>query len=322
MTLDGLENTLIESFIFQVKNGKYESKVEILKDPNAKALYDEYINSVIALNPKEYKMKDVIQLSEREFTTLLLEVINRIYGNNYMLDFNDVLEHKIVTNNSDDIFDGVNYNVFEKDGVTKVGSYIVVPNFTHISSIVTLLHEFTHYIVNKYNVSLNGKYYYNELLSIYVEKRVLEIMKEIRIKNSNKEIESTRLESIKWHYKDHKEEVGAVRDIANNLKRAAQYDVVAKQQLEDLYGDFPSLRDNFKYVFNYYNNLAASYGIGYLYSESLLNKYKEDNKKMDELFNDIIKGNKKIEEVLTYYGISVNNQDVYDTVNKKIRLLK
>ena len=106
-------------------------------------------------------------------------------------------------------------------------------------------------------------------------------------------------------YQDY--ERGIFNTYSNNIKKECSW----------------ALSSNETRLYNLYRKaLAASYGLGYLYSDSLIDKYKEDEKIMDTKFNEIVNCDIEIQELLKYNGISASNIKTYKTVEKTLEKIK
>ena len=313
---DEIEKANMMFFAEQAKKGIYIDKIIDLNEKRKKEAYNGYINSIIKANPKEYFIDNKANITINDFTKLSAVFIYEIFGEKYLKDYMELITSKrIITNGSKSILDGVNYVIGSTIDSNFRESGICIPDVHHVSSIITLMHEFSHYLCDKYNYNFNKKYYYGEILSIYAEKRAIEVAEKMFHDNEFKQIvEESRLEGIKWHYTEQKQIVDFLKFMYYNLP-------VDMNESSDLYTMNPLMANpsDAEYVFKFYEQFAASYGIGYLYSESLIAKRKDDNKKIDNFIDQTIKGEKSLDELLKYFGISMGNNEVFQIADDKIK---
>ena len=323
-SVDTFQNGFVEEFDERVKRGIINPKIVDLQTEEQQKMYQDYIDKIISLNPKEYSSDFMPRIDD--FFDISLYLVIKIFGEEYIDDFKEIYTNRrIILNESKELFNGVNIVYRDRHSLNVVEQYIEIPNCKYISDVICLLHEFTHYICTKYNLSIGKKEYYSEILSIYVEKRALEIIKELNIfKTSVILMEESRLESIKWHYKDHLEELQEFKSIVETLRIQAHFSPERRAVLESLVREIPSIEtpEKFERLLQYKENLRTSYGIGYLYSESLLAKYFEDFKTAHSMFLKSLKSEISLEELLKYYSINTSNPTVYDTVEKKLSKFK
>ena len=72
----------------------------------------------------------------------------------------------------------------------------------------------------------------------------------------------------------------------------------------------------------YYQNIADGYGIGFLYSESLLAKYLDDEKAFHAQLAKVTGHEIGLQQMLNYYGINATSNEVYDRVNTRLEEIK
>ena len=68
--------------------------------------------------------------------------------------------------------------------------------------------------------------------------------------------------------------------------------------------------------------MADGYGIGFLYSESLLLKFFDDTHTFQLQLAKLTEKDQSIQELLTYYGIHARNNEVYDLANERIEQIR
>ena len=233
-----------------------------------------------------------------------LTIIKQILGNDVIIE--DTFKEFITLvnlNNSDEVLDG---GVYKKGTLDSLNDYFVVlPSNTNISAIVCIVHEFIHYFLRRYNIEPK-KFYHGEILSILMEKISSEIVQKMGIDQKMvHKIENVRIEALKYHYTEQKEQLKKSNQISH-LFPSSDFEYAKK-----MCNDYRS----------YYQLLAQSYGIGYLYAESLFCLYQENPQKIITDVGSIITGNKSLEDILCYYDINANNKDVYEKAKNKIRIM-
>jgi hypothetical protein len=72
----------------------------------------------------------------------------------------------------------------------------------------------------------------------------------------------------------------------------------------------------------YYKNLADSYGIGYLFAESLYQRHLDDFHIMGEQIRKLLDHEQSLQELLNYYGINTRETKVYNAVEHRLSELK
>ena len=313
------EKNIVQSFMNDLKTRKYIPEPVEFKSNKAKKLYDSFIDLTVSSKPKIYHQNDFIKFSYEDITNIFLYTVYNILGQSK--EVNEAIKEffeSIKISNDEEIFSGVNLNIVHKE-TGKIKRIIEVPSINNTSSIVSLIHEFIHMYISKKNMSIQKKYYYNEILSIYAEKVATDIIEKNIMEENNftKKIENTRLEGISWHYKDRIDELELAQKSFNLTKNSSNPN---KNFLIELISSYPWLIDtNLKNAYLlYYSNLAYSYGFGYIYAEALFNKYLEDNNKTSSKVKDTLNGNIKMDELFNYYKIGIN-QPTITTAKQKVK---
>ena len=88
---------------------------------------------------------------------------------------------------SREILEGISLQLIEKANPNNIKRAIEIPDYEHLSSIIALLHEYTHYHCQLMKMDYNQKRYYEEILSIYVEKRAIELLNEFDYKRNGEQ---------------------------------------------------------------------------------------------------------------------------------------
>ena len=171
----------------------------------------------------------------------------------------------------------------------------------------------------------NKKRYYEEVLSIYVEKRATELLSQILFNPRLQQmISETRLEAIAWHYDTHEKEIKEFLQEVETVKKVAKIHPLGALQLMSFEQQIPWIKnaETLRVAEQYRKNLAASYGLGYLYSEALMARYKDDELRTNVKIGETLKGDLSLQGLLDYFGINANNDEVYKIVDKSLEKVR
>ena len=296
-------NELLCAYTFgrELESGLYILGNPDLEDQRAKERYGRVIKRINDAEPKEYFDSDFESLDQKDVFECALSVLEAIFGpSKEMIDsFNEFKRYMDITN-SNMILDGCSYKMMDETGIIK--HQVLIPSVTNTSSVVCILHEFAHYYFQKNNI-IYKKHYYTEILSILFEKIAADIMAD-KSGDSKfiKKIESTRLEGIRYHYITKKDELKQLVRAMNNAE-------VERENASKLAKDYT----------DYSESVALSYGLGYIYAESLYNLYKEDEKAFQQKMREIFGMQTTLQSTLDYYDVNLSNKKVYEQVSDKIR---
>ena len=200
-----VDNTMIEladSYDKHCKNGKYLRDNVDLSSLEAQKLYHHYIQTICSSGAKEYFSDSFIGMDSQSITTWLAKTVFLILG--YDLDILKELSNfckNIVQTDSKSITDGICLQCANPNNLQDIYYVTQVPAITNTSSIICLAHEFIHYYCMNHNFDFHKKRYYQEILSIFAEKVAAYILETQKIQpKAGIMVNSTRLESIGWHY--------------------------------------------------------------------------------------------------------------------------
>ena len=216
---------------------------------------------------------------------------------------------RIQLSNDNEILSGINLT-FRDEVTNKIECFVEVPSFNNTSSVVSLVHEFIHFHMAHKEIDLNKKYYYTEIFSILAEKIAANKVEELlKCQDMVRKIENTRLNGIVWHYKDRFEEMTALQKIYNQAKKGF---VPPSTSIEEMEKECPWLKgESTRESYNIYrDNLAYSYGFGYIYAENLYKKFIEDQEKTTYDINKVLNGKERIDSLLKNYNIGINQQSI------------
>lgn len=192
-------------------------------------------------------------------------------------------------------------------------SIIDLPNDDNLSSIITMVHEFIHFHIFKHNISLEKKFYYEEILSIYAEKVAAKFIAEMNFqKDFERKIEQTRLECIKWHYIDRIEEENMVKALYQRAKTNHVFNLMDKLFIQEAEKNLPWLKNPEDTIAHdlYQKALAESYGFGYIYGEALSYYDSIDPMTTKNKVKETLNGRITIQNLLNYYDISMNKKTI------------
>ena len=304
------ENDLAKTFMEDVKSKRMIQKPNELNSNKSRHLYDSFIDLTIKSEPKEYFQNDFTMLTRNEIIELFVYTVLTIFGNTE--EINREMENffeRIQLSNDNEILSGINLT-FRDEVTNKIECFVEVPSFNNTSSVVSLVHEFIHFHMAHKEIDLNKKYYYTEIFSILAEKIAANKVEELlKCQDMVKKIENTRLNGIVWHYKDRFEEMTALQKIYNQAKKGF---VPPSTSIEEMEKECPWLKGgSIKESYNIYrDNLAYSYGFGYIYAENLYKKYIEDQEKTTYDINKVLNGDERIDSLLKNYNIGINQQSI------------
>ncbi len=323
MAYSDYEIALSESFGIEVDKGIIQLENTDTQSNKARTKYNRYIKSIIETKPREYLTSEFDTLGRKYVFEKAFEIIIYIFGS-------DVVEHALnyfqllYPSGAKEVLNGVSLRAKDtRDG--SVIEQVEIPDFETSSNIVTIVHEFAHYYFNKIGVSYNKKRYYEEIISILTEKIASQIV-ELHTceRDFYDKITEHRLEIISWHYDSHVPEMNSLLLELSKLEKEAKTNPFTRLKLETLKTQLPMLRTakGISALRGYYTNLADSYGIGFLYSESLLAKFLDDEKTFRNQLSRVTNQEIGLQQLLNYYGINASNNEVYERANTRIEQIR
>ena len=318
-----MEYKIIEGFERELAQGKYVDKNYDLDSSKARNKYNKYINDIAAFNPREYKVTDFSNIGTSSILELSAMVVFVLFGERAMPDFEEFLS-VLRPSGSNCVLDGVNLTGMAAPGQPVV-NLVLVPDLETSSNVVTIVHEFVHFYLRKLNLDFNKKMYYEEILTIYAEKVANIILsQELKDPKFGAKIEECRLEGILWHYKQNLVQLDFLSKHYTEMKLMAEFNPLAKMNQAKIEADMPYLKtpEGIKVLKSYYQNLSDSYGIGYLYAETLLRKFLEDPEKMEDDFKKLIEQTITLQQLLDSYNINAKNYEVYNNVTERLDHLR
>ena len=323
MAYEDYEMSLIKSFGDEVDSGIIRLDNNDIQSNKARTKYYRYISSIKSIKPREYLTSEFEVLGQEYVLEKSFEIIVKIFGQD-AIPFICEYVKLLVPSGAKEVLNGVSLTIQD----TRDGSLIEqveIPDVETASNIVTIVHEFAHYYLNKVGIDYNKKRYYEEIMAILAEKIAAQVVEShaCQIDFYNKMTEH-RLETITWHYGTHLPEVEYLLEECSKLEKRAANDPIARIQLDALKTELPLLRTakSISTIRGYYQNLADAYGIGFLYSESLLAKFLDDENAFHRQLARVTKREIGLQQMLNYYGINGTSYEVYDRVNNRIEEIK
>ena len=323
MAYEDYEIGLIKSFGNEVSAGIIKSENTDVQSNKARTKYNRYISAISKIQPREYLTKEFKKIGQKEVLESAFAIIIDIFGEKaipYAQNYFKIL----VTSNAKEVLNGVSLTL-EDTRTGKIIEQVEIPDFETSSNIVTIVHEFAHYYLKKVDISYNKKRYYEEIMAILAEKIAAQQVGLYTNENDfYNQITEHRLETITWHYGKQIPIMEALLRDYPILERKSKTDILAKMQLEELRLRLPVLRtaNGVSAIRGYYQNMADGYGIGFLYSESLLAKYLDDKRLFHTQLAKVTGHEVGLQQMLNYYGISATSNEVYDRVNNRLEEIK
>ena len=268
---ENTEINLMRSYYDKVQQGIYLKDNPDLSTRRSNDNYNSFIEEVITLQPKEFFQKDFRRIDQVEMISF--EIIMQIFG--YSKEISDeIMEYfsKCNISNDNSILSGICLSVSNTKTQEKE-TIVEIPSADNLSSIISIIHEFIHYHIDKFHIDLNKKYYYEEILSIYAEKFATDYLMKLRIQpDLEKKIEQTRLEGIKWHYDENPQDEKELMAMYRGALLTSKFNPAAREFVMRVETNIPWLKSQKDAIAHdlYRTALAQSYGFGYLYGESLL----------------------------------------------------
>lgn len=323
MAYENYEMDLISSFGYEVEQGIINPNNTDIQGNNARNKYNKYISSIISLNPKEYLTTDFEELGRTRVFEKAFEIIIYIFGNKVIPEALEYFKH-LVPSGAKEPLNSI--CLTKTDTLTGDTTTIVeIPDFKTSSNIVTIVLEFSHYYLNKVGVDFNKKRYYEEIIAILCEKIASQIVElhTCQIDFYDKMTEH-RLETISWHYSKNLQEMNSLLEEYAKLEKRAKTDLFDRMRLQQFQTQMPIIRTakGISALRGYYQNMADGFGIGFLYSESLLERFLDDNFAFQAQLDKLINHEQSLQDLLNYYGINARSNEVYDIANKRIEEIK
>ena len=317
---DAYEGQIILGFGIEKRKGLIVPKVKELEVPKVNKKYNNWARKLTELEPKEYKEKEFNSLDTETIIRYAAYIIDRLLGSKALDDFKEFLKTIEITN-SDSVLDGVVLEIVDTRTWERFIHKTCIPNINVEAHAVSLVHEFVHYYCKVRKIENTKKRFYLEILSTFFEKFAVNKLKEIVSDDEfEKKMTSSRLDGTLWHFNESPFENKELIKIYNAAKKVG--DIGTVYQIEQL---APWIKTNsgIQDMWDYRANLRDSYGLGYLYSDALLEKCLDDEQNVKTNIKKYFDGEKTIEELLKYYDIRADKFELYDkSFNRAKNILK
>lgn len=319
------ENLLIKEWDESSKKGAIYPTTKDFKSQKIVKKFDSWINKVSDLNPQEYCISSMKTLDTEMVLTLSLKIIIDIFG-----ETTDIQEEflsfckTIVNENLDSLLDGQHLTGYDTTNGNVVYEQTSLPNLQYTSSVVAIVHEFAHYFCSKRKLDPTKKRYYWEIIPIYCEKYAVRLMsKFLQDPEFLKKLESTRINSVVWHQLIHPQEINKVIEGYRNLQKMTGMQARLLKTATEEKIPWIKTSQGIQAMRGYKKCMADSYSLGYLYAAALHRMGSVDERNVKNNMQLFFKGEKSLEELLSYYNITTENYSIYDDSYQELkRILK
>lgn len=323
MAYESYEMDLVRSFGQEIEQGIVNPNNTDIQGNNARIKYNKYLASITNLNPREYLTTDFEELDKKYIFEKAFSIIIYIFGNKCAPEALEYFKY-LVPSGAKEALNSV--CLTKEDKLTGEKTTIVeIPDFKTSSNIIAIVLEFSHYYLNKVGVDFNKKRYYEEILAILCEKIASQIVELHTCERDfyNKMTEH-RLETISWHYNQNLKDMNSLLEEYSKLEKKSKTDIYERMRLQSFQLQMPIIKTakGISAIKGYYQNMADGFGIGFLYSESLLAKFLDDNLAFQAQLDRLIGHEQSMQDMLTYYGINARSNDVYNLAEKRIEEIK
>ena len=317
---DAYEGKIILGYSWQKRNGLIVPTAPEIKIPKVNKKYFTWADKLNTLEPREYEESEFNKSSEEEILESVVYVIVNLLGENALESFNDFLD-SIEIINIPNVLDGVVLETLDPKTNQRVMHKTCIPNINVEAHVIVLVHEFIHYYCKMKKVEDTRKQFYLEILSTFSEKYSIEKLRTVVTdKDFEKKMTNNRLAGMLYHFTEVPKFNKEVIDTYHFSKKIGNVEL--QNKLEEL---LPWLISNktIEDMWDYRACMRDSYGLGYLYSDALLEKCLDDEKNVTGTIKKYIDGDMTIEEVLKYYDIRPDKFELYDkSYNRAKAILK
>lgn len=317
---DAYEGKIILGYSYQKRNGLIVPTAPEIKVPKINKKYFNWAKKLTELNPREYLENEFNKMDAKDIIERAAYVIVNLLGKDALNQFEDFLD-TIEIIDSPSVLNGVVLEGLNPETNERIMHKTCIPNINVEAHAIVLVHEFIHYYSKVKKIEDNKKQFYLEILSVFSEKYAIEKLREIVTdKDFEKKLISSRLDGTLYHFNEAPVVNKETIDFYNKIKRGKDPSVAAK--LEELLPWIKS-KETIEDMWDYRASLRDSYGLGYLYSDALLEKCLDDENNVKATIKKYFDGDMSIEEVLKYYDIRADKFELYDkSYNRAKSILK
>ena len=315
---DAYEGKIILGYSHQKRNGLIIPTAPETKISKISKKYFNWADKLTDLKPREYSEDEFFSMSTDEILEKSAYVIASLLGEKALESFADFLE-SIEIIDSKNVLDGVVLEALDPKTNERFLYKTCIPNINVEAHIIVLVHEFIHYYSKMKKIEDNKKQFYLEILSIFSEKISIEKLRPyISDKTFEKKMISNRLVGMLYHFNEAPVFNKEVIEQYNRFRRLK--DKTIQNELEELLPWIKN-KDTIEDMWDYRACQRDSYGLGYLYSDALLEKYLDDEENVKSTIKKYFDGDMSIEEVLKYYDIRADKFELYDKSYNRVKTL-
>ncbi len=317
---DAYEGKIILGYSWQKRNGLIVPTAPEIKIPKISKKYFTWADKLNALAPREYEENEFNAMNTDDILERTAYIIASLLGEEALESFGDFLETVEITN-VPNVLDGVVLEALDPRTNERIMHKTCIPNINVEAHIIVLVHEFIHYYSKMRKVEDTKKQFYLEILSTFSEKYSIERLRPIVTdKDFEKKMTNNRLSGMLYHFTNVPKFNKEVLDAYYLAKKV--HNIPLQKKLEELLPWITS-KDTIDDMWDYRACMRDSYGLGYLYSDALLEKCIDDEKNVTAIIKKYFDGEMNIEEVLKYYDIRADKFELYDkSYNRAKTILK
>lgn len=294
----------VSDFFSDINRYGYNTEYSDLSYGRAKKNYERLLKRLAELNlpdPKKFKFS---YMSKKELKDTLESLLNKILGPAYQPIISELLR-KIKTIQIDDYFDSIIEEEPQNDCMVPKNIYI--SNQLYTMEVVSTSHEFAHGFMSKYKGPRFNDHFtnihYNELLPILIEYIVCY---ELSILLKDKTLIPRHEQIRAFHDQAQARELLDIRALSGQINRCNSLEKPFYQQYS-----------------TYQEHNAYTYITDDIFSIHLSSFYIEDQSTLLKLIKAVIDGEKTLQELINYYGISLRNEETLSLYNEQLdRALK
>lgn len=264
--------------------------------------YTNIIKRLKSLNLPDPSTFKYTSLTLEELKQYLTTILNKIFDSSYskqIEEYNSLLKLSSTP------------NPFDATLETSIGATYDLPTIEHIHiseqlssiEVVATSHEYIHALLSDYSTynfnRIMSNYHYKELLSILIEYiSVYELSKLLKEENLPEKHNIIRLHTNQEH-------------IIAEEKNKAMLPTIERQAS-------PIIVQAYKKCLNHSAHNSFGYIASDIYATRLFELFQDDPKTLLNIFKSIINGEKSINDLLNYYGISLRDKATINTYYKRL----
>lgn len=280
---------------------------EELQFSRGKISYDKIIKKLADVELPNPMSLTYSTLSKQELTETITETFCKIFGFEYkdkIEEYNKLIRYE----NFENVFQADLQTDLDSTGQYQQPVNVFISKQCASIQVVSTSHEYVHCLLSKYTTFLFNKVlnnvHYKELLPIVIEYIVcLELSLTLKNENLREKHQIIRI----GHDKDQISELLSCR----KLKQLLQREMKEKNLQES-----PIMK-----YFEYQEHNSYSYILADIYGSYLCNVYQENPKELIEIIKRIFSSEKCINDLISYFNLSLRNSEVIENYNQTINHL-